>query len=86
MSIAKAPNRGSAYVIEEPVATDGSLTVRDPATDTVYHVVDFADPLLEEKLANRPAGRSVRLELTPADPEGLDWVVTRLLPGAPLAL
>jgi hypothetical protein len=84
MSTTKSQKSGSAYVIEEPVETDGSLTVRDPTTDTVYHVVDYADPLLEEKLSNRPAGSGVRLELSLADPEGLDWVVTRLLPGGPL--
>lgn len=26
------------------------------------------------------------LELAPADPEGLDWMVTRFKPGAPLTL
>jgi len=86
MSTTKANQTETTYVIDEPVANDGALTVRETATDTVYHVVDYADEMVKEKLATRPAGSTVRLELAPADPEGLDWVVTRLKPGAPLAL
>jgi len=86
MSTTKSASTDETYVIEDPVEGDGSLTVRKTSTDTVYHVVDYADSIVREKLAARPVGSAVRLELAPADPDGLDWVVTRLKPGAPLAL
>lgn len=86
MSTTKSASSGETYVIEEPVEDDGALTVREMTTATAYHVVDYTDVMIREKLAARPVGSAVRLELAPADPEGLDWVVTRLKPGAPLAL
>jgi hypothetical protein len=86
MSTTKSVSTDETYVIEEPIEGDGSLTVRETTTDTVYHVVDYADSIVQEKLAARPVGSTVRLELAPADPDGLDWVVTRIKPGAPLAL
>jgi len=86
MSTTKSVSSDETYVIEEPVEDDGALTVRETTTETAYHVVDYTDEMIREKLAARPVGSTVRLELAPADPEGLDWVVTRLKPGAPLAL
>ena len=86
MSTTKSPSNGRTYVIEEPVADDGSLTVRETGSDEAFHVVDYADSIVREKLAARPVGSTVRLELAPADPDGLDWIVTRIKPGAPLGL
>jgi len=85
MSTTKTLSSERSFVIADPVAADGTLTVRETTTQTVYHVVDYADSMVREKLAARPVGTTVRLELAPADPEGLDWVVTRVKPGAPLA-
>lgn len=72
------------YAIAEPLDDDGGCTVLDPVSDTSYHVVDCADSILEEKLARRTVGEAVRMSLSPADPDGLDWVVTRIAPGSPV--
>jgi hypothetical protein len=92
--MSKAVEAGSArtYVVEEP-AGDGSadaepsgLVLRRPASDRTYEVVDYADPLLRERLSSRPAGAAVRLDLAPAEGTDDEWIVTRALPGAPTPL
>lgn len=83
MATTKQISSQQTFRIAEPVDEDGDLTVIETVTDTTFHVVDYADPLRQEKLAARDAGSVVRLDLAPADPSGLDWLVTRVLPGTP---
>lgn len=69
--------------VVEPVDEDGARILHERASGTAYHVVDYADAVLREKLAARDVGETVRLDLVPADPDGLDWIATRPCPGAP---
>ena len=81
MATAKQISSQRTFAVAESVEDDGSLTVVETVTDAEYHVVDYADPMLREKLADRDPGSVVRLDLAPVDPDGLDWMVTRVLPG-----
>lgn len=83
MATTTARETDLAFTVAEPVDDDGSCTLHEPATGTSYHVVDYADSILREKLATRTVGERVRVNLAPADPDALDWIVTRIRPGAP---
>lgn len=71
------------YTVTEPLDADGTCRVHDRRADTTYRIVDVADGVTAAKLARRSIGDTVRLDLAPADPDGLDWIATRLRPGAP---
>ena len=77
---AKPPND---FTLVTPVDDDGTCTLQERHTGTAFHVVDYADPIVREKLAARSVGAAVRVDLAPADPDGLDWIATRLRPGSP---
>lgn len=83
MATTKQISSRQTFTVADPVDDDGALTVIETVTDTAFHVVDYADPLLRDRLAARDAGSTVRLDLAPVDPAGLDWMVTRVLPGSP---
>ncbi|MCU4800507.1 hypothetical protein OB920_09010 [Halobacteria archaeon HArc-gm2] len=83
MATTKQISSRRTFRVADPVDDDGDLTVIETVTDTAFHVVDYADPLLRDKLAARDVGSTVRLDLAPVDPAGLDWMVTRVLPGSP---
>jgi len=84
MAIAADAESGRAFIVANPVDDDGSLTLVECGTDETYHVVDYADERLRDRVAERCAGSTLRLDLAPADPYGLDWKVTRVRPGAPV--
>lgn len=84
MATARPHEPAATYTIAEPIEDDGSCTLHEPTTGTSYRVVDYADRIVREKLNERPAGTAVRLDLSPADPDGLDWIVTRIVPGSPV--
>ena len=73
------------YTVVEPIDDDGSCTVHERPSGTTYHVVDYADSIVREKLATKGVGEHVRLDLAPADPDGLDWIATRVRPGVSTA-
>jgi len=84
MVVGPTADRAPTYTVAEPLDADGRCSVHDPTAGETYHVVDCADRRVREKLARRSVGDSVRLELSPADPDGLDWIVTRIRPGGPV--
>lgn len=83
MATTTAHESPTTYTVAEPVDEDGACTLHERARGTSYHVVDYADEILREKLATRGVGEAVRVDLAPADPDGLDWIVRRVQPGAP---
>ncbi|MBV0900288.1 hypothetical protein [Haloarcula salina] len=82
MSKAKQPNNANSYVIEANGAEDVKFSLRAMSSGNRYDVVDYADPILAEKLQAREPGNSVRVELAPVDEAANRWAVTRHLPGA----
>ncbi|MDS0221786.1 hypothetical protein NDI54_10555 [Haloarcula sp. S1AR25-5A] len=83
MSKAVQQNSANSYIVEEDTPSDVELTLRDVNTGRCYDIVDYADPILAEKLQARGPGSTVRVELAPVDTDGDRWAVTRHLPGAP---
>jgi len=69
------------YTVVEPVDEAGTCTIHERPSGTAYHVVDYADSIVREKLSTKSVGEHVRLDLAPADPDGLDWIATRVRPG-----
>lgn len=67
------------YRILDPVDETGRMTVQS-ADGTTYTVVGGLDGRIRKRLAGRPTGATVRMELTPA-PSGTGYVVGRVLPG-----
>lgn len=82
MATTTAREPPTTCTVVEPVDADGTCTLHQRTRGTSYHVVDYADELLRKKLASSDVGDAVRVDLAPADPDGLDWIVTRVHPGA----
>ncbi|WP_424002407.1 hypothetical protein ACOZ4I_01740 [Haloarcula salina] len=82
MSKAARPNNANSYVIEANSDEDVEFSLRAMNSGNRYDVVDYADPILAEKLQAREPGNSVRVDLAPVDEAANRWAVTRHLPGA----
>lgn len=81
MATITAHDRPPAYTVVEPLDEDGTCTLHERVGDADFHVVDYADEVLRERVAARGVGEAIRVDLAPADPDGLDWIVTRVHPG-----
>jgi len=82
MSKAVKPNNANSYAIEANEGEDVEFSLREMNSGRRYDVVDYADPILAEKLQARGPGSTVRVELAPVDEAANRWAVTRHLPGA----
>ncbi|MFC7018146.1 MULTISPECIES: hypothetical protein [Haloarcula] len=82
MSSTKASETTETYIVDAASDPDVKLTLIDDRTGKRYHVVDFADDVVREKLQVRGPGKTVRVDMVPLDPERTEWQVTRLLPGS----
>jgi hypothetical protein len=83
MSKAVRTTSANSYIIEEHRQSDVELVLRDANSGRCYDIVDYADPIVAERLQNRGPGSTVRVALAPVSTEGERWAVTRHLPGAP---
>lgn len=66
------------YEVTKTMTSHGGMTVMDPATYSTYHLVGYDGDGLEEKLASRSVGDSVKLELETAGVRGNVWRASRV--------
>jgi hypothetical protein len=59
----------------------GALTVRAAETHATYHVVEFADSRLRERLARFDAGNTIQLSLTRTGTRANVWRADGVYPG-----
>jgi hypothetical protein len=64
----------------------GALTVRSSETHATYHLVDYADERVRDRLSALSAGTTVRLRLARTGGRSNVWRVERALPGAQAAV
>lgn len=83
MSKVNRPRNSKSYVIEANSDGDVEFSLRSMNSGRRYDVVNYADPILAEKLQDIGPGSSVRVELAPVDEAANRWAITRHLPGAP---
>ncbi len=69
------------FTIVSPMNDHGALTVRARETHATYHVVEFADPRLRERLAGLGAGNAIQLSLTRAGARANVWRAEGVYPG-----
>jgi hypothetical protein len=68
------------YRVRSPMDEEGYMRVSPLGRRETCTVVDYAGPIVENKLADLPEGATVRLDLAPV-PDSDTVVVSRVLPG-----
>lgn len=82
MSKASRNTSESSFTIEESLGETGTVTVRENTTGQTYEIDTFATEQVRERVKTLSPGCTVGLVLTP---NGMDEMITRLSPGAPVS-
>jgi|GEM_PF-1312961 len=78
-----SPDGVASYEVVTPMDATGRMRVRFDGVE--FTVVGSGDPRIARRLADRAAGATVRMELSPA-PSGHGYVAARVKPGGLPAL
>jgi hypothetical protein len=80
MSTTTSIDIGDTYRIEAEMNKHGAIVLRDRDRGATYHVVDYASGV-RDRVADLPAGSTVRLDLSRVGSRSNVWRANRILPG-----
>ena len=69
------------FTVVQPMNHHGAATVQRTDDGATYHVVDYRNTDVRDRLADVARGASVRLDLRRAGARANVWEATRVLPG-----